>query len=122
MTMITKYQKRISGPIFDRIDIHLDVHHEPMQKLPTLDSGEPSSVIRTRVEAARQKPTRDRGTSACPHPADCCDHPNAWVDLGDGEQVRLVAESTEYPKGLLIATTSIGARAIPTPSPAPTRA
>ena len=53
MAMVTKYQKRISGPVLDRIDIHLEVPRVPMQKLSSLDSAEPSSNIRQRVEAAR---------------------------------------------------------------------
>jgi magnesium chelatase family protein len=53
MSMVNKYQKRISGPILDRIDIHLDVPRVPVQKLASLDGGEPSSTIRRRVEAAR---------------------------------------------------------------------
>jgi predicted ATPase with chaperone activity len=97
--MIGKYQKRVSGPFLDCIDILLDVPRVPVQKLSTLSSGEPSSVICTRVEAARQEPSTDRGkrsrvcsslvdgTSACPRPADCQDHSHAWVALGDGGQV-----------------------------------
>ncbi len=50
--MISKYQKRISGPILDRIDIHLNVPRVPVQKLASLGQGEPSRVIRQRVEAA----------------------------------------------------------------------
>ena len=53
MAMVSKYQKRISGPVLDRIDIHLDVPRVPMQKLASLDGGEPSANIRKRVEAAR---------------------------------------------------------------------
>jgi magnesium chelatase family protein len=53
MAMVSKYQKRISGPILDRIDIHLDVPRVPVQKLASLDGGEPSTSIRQRVEAAR---------------------------------------------------------------------
>jgi magnesium chelatase family protein len=53
MAMVQKYQKRISGPVLDRIDIHLDVPRVPVQKLASLDGGEPSSVIRQRVERAR---------------------------------------------------------------------
>lgn len=52
--MVNKYQKRISGPVLDRIDIHLDVSRAPMQKLARLDSGELSTSIRQRVEAARE--------------------------------------------------------------------
>jgi len=52
-SMISKYQKRISGPILDRIDIHLNVPRVPVQKLASLGQGEPSRVIRQRVETAR---------------------------------------------------------------------
>ena len=51
--MVSKYQKRISGPILDRIDIHLAVPRVPIDKLAALENGEPSRAIRQRVEAAR---------------------------------------------------------------------
>lgn len=51
--MITRYQKRISGPLLDRIDIHVDVPRVDYQKLSGLQLGETSEVIRGRVEAAR---------------------------------------------------------------------
>ncbi len=54
MNMIQRYQKRISGPLMDRIDIHLDVKRVPFQKLADVAQGETSTVIRQRVEAARQ--------------------------------------------------------------------
>ena len=47
-------RRRISGPIMDRIDIHLDVRRVPFEKLASLEGGEPSKVIRARVEAARK--------------------------------------------------------------------
>ena len=53
MGYVQRYQKRISGPLMDRIDIHLDVMRVPFEKLSSLDGGEPSSAIRARVEAAR---------------------------------------------------------------------
>lgn len=53
MAMISKYQKRISGPILDRIDIRLGVLRVPVQKLSSLDGGEPSASICQCVEAAR---------------------------------------------------------------------
>jgi magnesium chelatase family protein len=55
MNMIQRYQKRISGPLMDRIDIHLDVARVPFQKLSSLDGGESSVAIRQRVEEARQR-------------------------------------------------------------------
>ncbi len=50
---ITKYQKRISGPLLDRIDIHIQVPRVEYQKLSDDRLGESSMVIRTRVETAR---------------------------------------------------------------------
>ena len=50
---VTKYQKRISGPLLDRIDIHIEVPEVDYQKLTDTRLGEPSEAIRARVEAAR---------------------------------------------------------------------
>ena len=54
-SVITNYQKRISGPLLDRIDIHLQVPRVDYQKLSSQRTGEPSSQIRMRVETARQR-------------------------------------------------------------------
>lgn len=53
MAMVQRYQKRISGPLMDRIDIHLEVQRVPFQKLSGIESGESSKTIRQRVEQAR---------------------------------------------------------------------
>jgi magnesium chelatase family protein len=53
--MVTKYQKRISGPLLDRIDIHIQVPRVEYEKLSDHRLGEPSAVIRQRVEAARNR-------------------------------------------------------------------
>jgi magnesium chelatase family protein len=52
--MITQYQKRISGPLMDRIDIHLEVPRVDFQKLSSVQIGESSATIRARVEIARE--------------------------------------------------------------------
>lgn len=52
--VVTKYQKRISGPMLDRIDIHIEVPRVEFEKLSDHRTGESSEVIRSRVEAARQ--------------------------------------------------------------------
>ena len=51
---VTKYQKRISGPLLDRIDIHVEVPRVDYQKLSDDRLGEPSELIRQRVERARE--------------------------------------------------------------------
>jgi magnesium chelatase family protein len=56
---VTKYQKRISGPLLDRIDIHIEVPRVEFDKLSDQRLGESSALIRNRVEAARQR-QRDR--------------------------------------------------------------
>lgn len=52
---ITRYQKRISGPLLDRIDIHVDVPRVAYEKLTDQRAGEPSERVRARVEAARAR-------------------------------------------------------------------
>ena len=52
-TAITRYQKRISGPLLDRIDIHLEVPRIEYEKLADRRLGEPSAAVRARVEEAR---------------------------------------------------------------------
>jgi len=55
--LISRYQKRLSGPLLDRIDIHVEVPRVPFQKLSDERRGEPSAAIRARVEAARARQT-----------------------------------------------------------------
>jgi magnesium chelatase family protein len=50
---VTKYQKRISGPMLDRIDIHIEVPRVDYDKLSSDRLGESSAAIQARVQAAR---------------------------------------------------------------------
>ncbi len=50
---IQRYQKKISGPLLDRIDIHLEVPRIDYEQLADRRAGEHSADIRERVEAAR---------------------------------------------------------------------
>jgi magnesium chelatase family protein len=54
---ILKYQKRVSGPLLDRIDIHIDVPAVNISKITEDDdtSIETSKVVRNRVEKARKR-------------------------------------------------------------------
>ena len=51
---IENYRKRISGPLLDRIDIHVEVPLVNFRELTSdTNTGESSAVIRERVDAAR---------------------------------------------------------------------
>ncbi len=52
---VTRYQNRISGPMLDRIDIHIEVPRVDFEKLSDNRRGESSDEIRARVEKARQR-------------------------------------------------------------------
>ena len=52
--MIQRYMSRISGPLLDRIDIHIEVPAVPFQELSQKDDGEPSQAIQARVQKARE--------------------------------------------------------------------
>jgi magnesium chelatase family protein len=60
---ITRYQKRISGPLLDRIDIHLEVPRIEYEKLADCRLGEPSSKVRERVCQARERQRARLGTN-----------------------------------------------------------
>ena len=50
---VTRYRRRISGPLMDRIDLHIEVPAVPEQEIASRQSGEPSAAVRKRVSAAR---------------------------------------------------------------------
>ena len=51
---VRRYRAKISGPLMDRIDLHIEVPRLPPQDLrPDAPAGEPTHAIRLRVEAAR---------------------------------------------------------------------
>ena len=52
---VLRYQKRISGPLLDRIDIHVQVPRVDYEKLSGDRLGEKSETIRARVEKARAR-------------------------------------------------------------------
>lgn len=52
-TAVARYRSRVSGPLLDRIDLHLTVPAVAWSDLTGASTGEPSARIRERVEAAR---------------------------------------------------------------------
>ncbi len=69
--VVTKYQKRISGPLLDRIDIHVEVPRVEYEKLAAAGTGETSETVRARVEAARQRQRERFAGLATSHPVTC---------------------------------------------------
>jgi len=53
--MIARYRQRLSGPLVDRIDIHVDVPRVEYEKLADVRQGERSAAIRMRVQEARER-------------------------------------------------------------------
>ena len=50
---IQKYMAKISGPLLDRIDLHIEVPAIPFEALAARQDGEASQVVRKRVQGAR---------------------------------------------------------------------
>lgn len=54
---VRRYLAKISGPLLDRIDLHIEVNPVPFEELRNRESGEPSAAIRNRVMGARKTQT-----------------------------------------------------------------
>ena len=80
--VVTKYQKRISGPMLDRIDIHIEVPRVDYEKLSGDRVGESSESIRARVQAARDIQRNRFSTLDSKHPIFC----NADMRVGEIRQ------------------------------------
>jgi magnesium chelatase family protein len=90
---IVRYQKKISGPLLDRIDIHITVPPVEFEKLSGDRLGEPSAVIQERVEKARVR-QRERFEKTG------ITHLQANADMGPAE-VRQFCELDEAGKQLM---------------------
>ncbi|MBI3379352.1 ATP-binding protein [Candidatus Gottesmanbacteria bacterium] len=55
---ISQYKKRISGPIIDRIDLHIDLPPVQVEKLTGKIQSESSKIVKNRVQKARDIQTR----------------------------------------------------------------
>ena len=55
MQDVQRYMAKISGPLLDRIDLHVDVPAVHVEDLASAETGETSHVVRQRVDAARQR-------------------------------------------------------------------
>jgi magnesium chelatase family protein len=57
---VIRYARRISGPLLDRIDVHVEVPRVDHARLADDRRGEPSADVRARVAAARARQARRR--------------------------------------------------------------
>jgi len=79
---VARYQRRLSGPLLDRIDLYVELQPVPAAELLAAPPGEPSQAVRERVIAARTR-QHDRGQAV----------PNGRLDASDLDA--LVAPSAE---------------------------
>ena len=71
---VVRYRSRVSGPLMDRIDLHLEVSPVPFEELSARRAAESSAAIRMRVLRARQ--VQARRFSGCRHV-----HDNAQMSM-----------------------------------------
>ena len=66
-SLVSRYQKRISGPFIDRVDVFVEVPHIDYEKLADDRLGEKSEKVQERIEASRllQRQRFDRTAIAC---------------------------------------------------------
>ena len=60
---VARYQGKLSGPLLDRIDLHVEVTHLPAEDLLGSPAGESSAAIRQRVTQARALAQQRQGCS-----------------------------------------------------------
>ena len=58
---VARYQGKLSGPLLDRIDLHVEVPTLPPDQLLRAPPGESTAAIRERCEAARERAMRRQG-------------------------------------------------------------
>ena len=65
---VRAYRSRVSGPLVDRIDVHVTLPHVKVSELRGGPPGEPSAAVRARVEQARalQRARFERGDASAP--------------------------------------------------------
>ncbi len=59
---VARYQGKLSGPLLDRIDLHVEVGALPADELLATAAGEPTAAVRARCLAARQRALARQGT------------------------------------------------------------
>jgi magnesium chelatase family protein len=106
---VTKYQKRISGPLLDRIDIYIEVPRVDYEKLAADRLGESSAVIRERVQRARE--IQQKRFASLHHGKGSPILSNADMRLSEVRQFCRLTEQGEQLMRLAMAQMNLSARA-----------
>ena len=106
---IQRYQDKISGPLLDRIDLHVSVPALPISDLQNANAGENSQTVRSRVTIAYERQQSRQGKPNSELAPSELDH---YVRLGDAEkqllqmaQQRLNLSARGYHRVLRVART-----------------
>ncbi len=92
---IFKYQKKISGPLLDRIDLHVEVLRLPYEKMVGTHVAESSESIKQRVQKARAVQQTRFGKSKTNSEMSLIDL-KAYCILGEQEQLLLKSAMKQY--------------------------
>ena len=106
---VARYQEKLSGPLLDRIDLHVTVPALPIDDLQKSQKGESSAVVRERVIQARSRALARQGKSNSElSPSEL----DAYAPLGDAErtllaqaQARLNLSARSYHRIIRVART-----------------
>ncbi|MGE5596713.1 MAG: YifB family Mg chelatase-like AAA ATPase [Hyphomicrobiales bacterium] len=97
--VVSRYQRRVSGPLLDRIDLFVDVPRVAYDKLAAAARGEPSAAVAERVERAREVQLRrfaaDGGSArvnADMTPPQVRDYAQAQLAPGAADIVRMAVQ------------------------------
>jgi len=112
-SQIIRYQKKVSGPILDRIDLHIEVPRVKQEKLMSDKRAESSEKIRARVVKARERQLRRlEGTGRITNSElkavdikSCCQLSDKSIELLKSAIDKLYLSARSYTKILKIART-----------------
>lgn len=92
---VRRYRGRVSGPLLDRIDLHVEVPRLPVSRLEGLPTGESSASVRARVVAARRRQLERAPATGARVNADLGPRALRSVARLDGASQRLLSRAVE---------------------------